>query len=606
MLKLGRWWLALIVLVAGGIIIWDMAQPRINPKEIDQQLENALQKQDIIQAVQILENVLQKEPQYHRGRFQVINLYLSQLSKLSEQQRHYCLNKAEQHINIFWQDENLRTDPYILRQYIRILETKRKFGEAYKLYQEVLQKDPTITEIRLSLLPIALAQRDHAKIQEQFTILQKDNGESFQKFPDFYDIYAEWKIMQSNFSDAAHAWEQFLEFTPTSFQIHRNWIEMQQLLGQRIHAQEKYKNLADTTKEEQQRFFYQQLYALTLPIEDSLSYLTNLQKEYEKNQKNVENNNAIEAMNFPIIPQILMQLISLWMRNGECELAIESCKTLEKYLSEDANRRLSWLAHSLFLKRDWENAEKINQELYKNPQSKVNALNGFINLALAQKKYYFAHKHIEEILQPYKKQTLWNIDLQKENYHYQILQSRILFESKDYENALKNLESLDKTPEGWPYYWNAKMLAAQIYFSQENFSQASIILDDIIQKCVRVPELRLRAMILQGIIAFFNKQNPQEIWQKAQQIPWQNYLTDIRESEYLDLFLNQKTPEQCLGISKLPNAENDHYFYLGLYYEMQNKLEDAKTAYRKGLDLSFGQEFPYFFIETRLGYLKNK
>ncbi len=564
-----RWWFLLVILVALGIVIWDMAQPKFNPQVIQDQVKAALEQNDISRAEKILEDAIQKRPDYLQGRVDLARLYMMRSRFLEAQdQMTVCVEKSNR-------------DPNVLALQAQLWEEMRLFELAYRVYPEILQKVPDMIPAHLRYFPLLFAKGEIEAATKEMAFLKANEAAVLSEFPQFPDLEADWLMYLLRFVEAKQAYERLLEKIPWLFDAQRDWIECNEILGTLPEAREKYQQKVQTTQEDEQ-FFYQQLYALTLPIPEAIVYLEKLLTVNPK-------------------PPVRMALVSLAIRNGDYAKALDQCRQLQILGPEIAQRQQAWLAHALFLIGKLEESQTISEAL---AQSGSNSgVTGLIHIALAQKKYPEALDYVQKLQAPYVKSTLWNIELKKELVYYQTLEARIYYESRDFATAQQKIQTILSTSQGWPYHWHGQFILGQIYLSTQEYNKAAEVFSKIAESGIRAPSLRLRAGIWHGIALYLGGQDPTSVWQVYAEIPWQNYTADAREADYLQLLLGKKPLSECATIEPQPLMQNDHCLYVAIYYERAGQKESALAAYRKGIETSIGQEFPQHLLQERAALL---
>lgn len=604
MSRFGRWWLLLIIMVAISILIWDFLQPKINVKDIEEKVSLAIKEQNFNKAARILEQTLQREPNYHIGRVELVQAYIV-LQKYKE---------AQQQLNVCF--EKLGRDVRLLLLQIHIWERQQQWEQAYQLYPEIVQKEPGFMDARLPYLAVAIARWDQKIVDRELDDLLNNHKEELSPFlSQFRSLCAEWYRMQGKLAEAEEILTQLKDDIPENFDLQKEWLENQEIQGKIPQARAYYQNQLqkypypqtnqEDTKESQEpkdlegednlelqkqiqakniHFLYQHLYVLTLPIQEAIMYS---EAFLPKNER----------------ASWRMTIIDLHLRHGNFDKVIEHCQLLNDLPISLEMRKQAWLGNAYFMSRRLEEASKQAAILYNNPDYRSTGLLIKINIDLAKKNYAIVHQDLDELLKPYEKVSDWNIKLQKERARYQIWKIRAYAEAGDWVNVEKIAQILSAYPRGWSYSGQGDFWLASSLMAQKQYISAISIYQSIAKNPCFPASLRIRAGLWHGIAMHYANQNPIPIWEQYQEIPWENFTTDSRESIYYNLLLGIQKPEQMPG-SLAAILANDTYFYLGLSYERAGRKEQAREAYQKGLDASFGQEFPYIMIKEQLENLK--
>ncbi|NUM33306.1 MAG: tetratricopeptide repeat protein [Candidatus Brocadiae bacterium] len=565
-----KWFLPALIVMAIGIVVWDVAQKNLSqntlPKatqdslskssgQLEKQIAEAYQKGDWQKAAQMIEDVLKMQPDRNKDmRYSLIQIYL----------QFNMLTQAKEHLKICF--EKLGKVPELLFIEAQISLREGETDKSYQIFQEIVTLEPQFLPARIGMVEISLGKKAFKEALLQIQEIQKKFPDALEQIAHIYLFEADIHFSMEDFEKARLALENFLNIHPNIFGVHRDWIEAACALGQLSEAQKKYQEKWES-QDSKERLFYQQLYAMTIPPQKAIDLLEGLLSKDPS-------------------PSIRMGLISLWTKEGEYEKAIQSCMEIKGMQDVLEEKRLSWLGHAIYLSGDSAQARKIYTEILANPQAKAHSFSGLINLELLDKNFPVALSHIKELLEDSKnKQDRWNTEL---------LKSRVLYEAGQWEDALSNTQKLlDDIPSGIAVHSHALYKKAQILFAQGKLKEAGEIFAEIAEKKTRANDLRLKSALWHGIALYLQGIDPTVTWEKYRSFGWQNYMTDDRMKLFFELFLGKEKPENTIFLKKMPFLANDICFFLGFYYEMQKNYQKAYENYEEGLQSSKGCDFPW-------------
>ncbi|HNZ67414.1 MAG TPA: tetratricopeptide repeat protein, partial [Planctomycetota bacterium] len=83
-----------IFFIAVGILVYNMQNSGNNLKLLEEEYQKAIQQEDFGQAIEILCNILKKQPENYSTRYQLIRLYLAQNNAIhAQEQLDICFEK---------------------------------------------------------------------------------------------------------------------------------------------------------------------------------------------------------------------------------------------------------------------------------------------------------------------------------------------------------------------------------------------------------------------------------------------------------------------------------------------------------------------------------
>ncbi|BBM87773.1 tetratricopeptide repeat protein [Candidatus Uabimicrobium amorphum] len=532
--------LVLVVLVGISLFMYHKnKKPKIDKsyqQELTMRINFALKQNRIkeaIDAIKEMQRLYSNHPEVQRFNYILAQLYLTRDE----------FDKAMQAMDaVMKQDE--RPEYLLLKG--RIYQQQQQYQAALDVYEDLRNKG--YIPGMLASADIYIAQYEIDKAQQ---VIEKIPEDKRGKYGDLVFMAGKIEMTKGNYAKAEELFHSFLVGRPYVIPAHILYIRVLSVQGKLNEARTFYARFTENAKKSDYSF-YKSMSAMTVsPSSANEIYATLTNKSTLDLYHSLRN-------------KFLLQQYTDVVEMGE------------KLLRRVHRGKIRTRIQSLVAKSYANNGEfdKANLAISEKAQVAVR-----VKMSLLRKDVTKAKNICRQVQAASKKQL----------FRLQIARNIVSRYEENNAEVVEKTTALEKDMlAGMSEYGLLLQDIAQAFLAEKKYAEAGEYFRKIYATNTSIPQLLLTSQLWHGVCEYLqgNKDNARVIWEKASQVPWQNYIVDERTVQLLDSILRGK-PSNCEF-----DLQNDALFFRGIYY-MDKEATQSQKFFQQAQEKSVAREFPY-------------